>query len=393
MPEIIYHHGIKGQKWGIRRFQNEDGTLTSAGKKRYDDDSTQKIKEASTEKKSDHRKKLEKKYRNQGLSKEDAEKAAEKRIKAEKVVAIAGAIAVTAAVAYVAKNKYCQEYTDSILKAGTKFQTITNNPLQNVDDRLYAAYKKTDKVIYKGLYGKQLASRGNKVFNMTTEAVKDLKIPSRKKAAEVFADLCEKDPSFRKAVESNIDGFRRAMIFGGSPKQKKILDIASNSLNDKKVLLNEGYNAFNVGLANRSPEMSKELNKFYGKLKELGYNAVADLNDQRYSGFKSKNPVIVFDIESVAKKSIQEMSEKEVNKNFIAQDLIRNGKTYLAELGVLGSLVGLNIKASKTVNKKSVVSKSKMNQMKSLRSQGHSVAEIAKILNVSSSTVSKYING
>ena len=34
----LYHHGIKGQKWGVRRFQNEDGTLTSAGKKRYDDD-------------------------------------------------------------------------------------------------------------------------------------------------------------------------------------------------------------------------------------------------------------------------------------------------------------------------------------------------------------------
>lgn len=30
----LYHHGIKGQKWGIRRFQNEDGTLTEAGKKR-----------------------------------------------------------------------------------------------------------------------------------------------------------------------------------------------------------------------------------------------------------------------------------------------------------------------------------------------------------------------
>jgi hypothetical protein len=30
----IYHHGVKGQKWGVRRYQNEDGTLTSAGKAR-----------------------------------------------------------------------------------------------------------------------------------------------------------------------------------------------------------------------------------------------------------------------------------------------------------------------------------------------------------------------
>ena len=31
----LQHHGIKGQKWGVRRFQNADGTLTSEGVKRY----------------------------------------------------------------------------------------------------------------------------------------------------------------------------------------------------------------------------------------------------------------------------------------------------------------------------------------------------------------------
>lgn len=29
---FIAHHGIKGQKWGVRRFQNADGSLTKAGK-------------------------------------------------------------------------------------------------------------------------------------------------------------------------------------------------------------------------------------------------------------------------------------------------------------------------------------------------------------------------
>ena len=33
----LYHHGIKGQKWGVRRFQNKDGSLTPAGEKRYGD--------------------------------------------------------------------------------------------------------------------------------------------------------------------------------------------------------------------------------------------------------------------------------------------------------------------------------------------------------------------
>ncbi|MBR3117735.1 MAG: hypothetical protein IKF29_00695 [Oceanobacillus sp.] len=30
----LYHHGIKGQRWGVRRFQNPDGTLTAAGRRR-----------------------------------------------------------------------------------------------------------------------------------------------------------------------------------------------------------------------------------------------------------------------------------------------------------------------------------------------------------------------
>lgn len=31
----LYHWGIKGMKWGVRRYQSQDGTLTSAGRKRY----------------------------------------------------------------------------------------------------------------------------------------------------------------------------------------------------------------------------------------------------------------------------------------------------------------------------------------------------------------------
>lgn len=37
MDTVLYHHSVKGQKWGICRYQNPDGTWTDAGKKRYGD--------------------------------------------------------------------------------------------------------------------------------------------------------------------------------------------------------------------------------------------------------------------------------------------------------------------------------------------------------------------
>lgn len=45
MEQNLYlqHHGIQGQKWGVRRYQNKDGTLTSEGKARRLKNGTQKI--------------------------------------------------------------------------------------------------------------------------------------------------------------------------------------------------------------------------------------------------------------------------------------------------------------------------------------------------------------
>lgn len=89
LDNYLAHHGIKGQKWGIRRYQNEDGTLTAEGKARQ---------------------------KNGESSKRDSSGNADKIKKVAKYAAIgAGAVALTAATVYVAKNSDAKRKFDAIV--------------------------------------------------------------------------------------------------------------------------------------------------------------------------------------------------------------------------------------------------------------------------------------
>lgn len=91
----LYHHGILGQKWGIRRYQNPDGTLTREGKARYKNDQKFKNKwdrfkrseELIGEGVSKSVAKLTAKYEQKGMDTDTAMAKAIKRIETGKVVA------------------------------------------------------------------------------------------------------------------------------------------------------------------------------------------------------------------------------------------------------------------------------------------------------------------
>ena len=290
----LYHHGIKGQKWGRRRFQNEDGSLTPAGKERYDDDGpSEKKKEYKIpEKKSTHRLKLEEKFEAQGMSKQQAEQAAAKRIRGEQYAVAAAAVTVAACYAY---NKHKGYTTDKTLSKDTDFQRIMrlNENAEIREGRQYMAYKKSDKIKYKGLLGDQLEkglTPGDKIYDVSVKAKQDVKIASPKRAQDTFNNLYKNDADFKKSVNE-------LGIIGGSvnPRFAKVSDKLMKGEELSKKDLKKAYDLFNVALTDQSEDGTKRAGKFYKALKDQGMNALYDINDKKYSGYNAKAPIITFD--------------------------------------------------------------------------------------------------
>lgn len=86
----LYHHGIKGQKWGVRRYQNADGSYTSEGKARRSSEN--------------------------GSAKKTSDPEARKA-RAKKIAAAAGALTLAAAAAYVASNPKARKVVADAVKS------------------------------------------------------------------------------------------------------------------------------------------------------------------------------------------------------------------------------------------------------------------------------------
>lgn len=366
----LYHWGIKGQKWGVRRYQNKNGSLTPAGKKRYSDDpkvveSKAAVKRASNDRnkaladynkaynkyyvvpsranakrldesidnlrkaessvkstkfkygvdkeaarlrekgynnqnKSKHRQKLEERYKELGLTDEEAQAAANKRIRTERIVAGAAALTVAACAAYYG-NKYYKTKIDGVIKSGDFMQRVemqdTNNKLHDV---FYVSKGEHDNKRYAGLLGMTRQQQTGEVYLMKLQANSDIKVASQEKARKVFEDLYKNDRDFRTAAYGyagkHFTGKNQADIFDQSPKNMKKL-----------------YENFNANLIDaRDSGVDK---KFYDALKAQGYGAIQDINDMKFSGFKAKNPLIVFDNSAgnIMVKSMTKMEDQTMN--------------------------------------------------------------------------------
>lgn len=258
----LMHYGITGQKWGVRRFQNPNGTLTPEGRERYYDSETdtkttrkevvnaynrydrarhnskatadRKLRTKAEwyyraemnqnanakkllnreidkgEKISDRRLALEKAFREKGMSQQDAQVAALKRERVENVLKVAGGIALGVALAYGARKAipYINRFREYRVHKGAVVQNLSLDAQKGLDNPFYAVYKNRDKKHYVGFFGGQHlgGNRGEEVYKMTAEVgPKGLKVASERSGKKALQELMEKDKDFRLAVEDTIN--------------------------------------------------------------------------------------------------------------------------------------------------------------------------------------------
>ena len=298
--EEIYHYGVKGMKWGVR--------------KEY----------------SHHPRKAATK-----ALKKDEQRERNKKI-ALGLLAGAATIAI-GSLAYNAYRKNGKYFFDTVVKAGTEFQRITSIPNQR-SNRVYAFYKSGDRDRYIGHLGEARMDQNNKAFVKTLKSVKEIRAPSDRKAAKLMESLMKTDPDFKKYVES---------LRGYSDQINGVKSGRSMSAN---------YNNLNVlGPMHIGQNGDQQMQKFYNLLKQNGYNAITDFNDRFHSDLNARNPIIIFDMSSVVEKSVDRLDRDTINNAKKKTELIDNGAKYVATtLGVSGGMLYMGNKSEKNSNGKNV---------------------------------------
>lgn len=258
----LYHYGVKGMKWGVRRYQNKDGSLTPEGKERLSDDT-----------------------------------ASRKRKIAKRVAIGAAAVAVTLAVAggvyaykkksylssidmkSVKRGKYVVDNLsdDTVIPKGSKiFRTSTHKTLRS--ELAYASLSRDDKNRYITRMGKMYS--GKKLYQMKLKTLTDVKIPSERKQFDMFVDMLTNDEKFSKTLAHNPYGDTPKLFGNRKAAESWASEHHYENFITRAIDLGSSYDKDNV------------LSRYADYVKRHGYHGLIDVNDV---GTTAKKPVMIFD--------------------------------------------------------------------------------------------------
>ena len=314
MVVYLAHHGIDGQKWGKRNGPP------------YPLDYEQH----SAEQKKKNPKSELNNYANNNPKDSNKNKALSDRAK---MLIAAGLFVGGGAAAYcVVRNKNIN--SDFTLGKGTNVFRIASSSDNSLHDVFYAATNKLDSMKYKGIYGMQKKARekaislyegSDNIYQKVITAKSDIKVAGKNSAETAFNELMSENSEFNRAVKKEI---KKAIE---SPLAK------ANALIRKPKTNMSDYEKFNLIIGQMDNTITKS---FFDKLSSKGYGGVIDVNDSKYSGYESKQPVIFFNhSNNVEVSSSRKISSGEIALTAIPAGLITEGEKILKNPVTLGAAI------------------------------------------------------
>lgn len=370
----VYHHGIKGMKWGVRRTPEQLGHDTSQKQRKVSKKISELNKARHDFAEGWHQTRVEEysdKYQKMGMSKAEADARSEKNYQLRKKVAY-GVLAVgAAAIVGTAIYAYGKDHTDEIIKSGTTLQTLSHDPHRMEKGRqFFTNFRENDKTTYVGLFG----GKGNSPKHVhTMEVKKDIKVASYASGKKAFKELMKNDPEFAKDVKDafegnkahfrgyrgNWDKFNATVLpMTGSEVDKRALERAKSlrdygkhnlemaswwrSMNQESLARGAEQNGKDqLRRAERYERIGKygepgkrALDKYFDYLQSKGYSGVTDLNDTKYSTLRGRSPSIIFDKSNLGAVSTRQLTKQEIRqarnkalKNVYVRHLLEPGRT------------------------------------------------------------------
>lgn len=191
------------------------------------------------------------------------------------------------------RKKYYKSYMDNdrTLKRGFSVQNISTNQSRDVhkNNPVYTSHTTHDNNAYAGRYASRIAFMGDKAYKNTLVLTKDVKIPSQKKAVDIFMSMYKEDP---EGVSKSIGkAYAELDYFHAISKIRKFnADRIANKFNKKGTdwVESKGYLLFNQSMMAKE---NKARLKYYELLRKQGYGAISDINDVQ-TGYGSDDPII-----------------------------------------------------------------------------------------------------